>query len=60
MGEGWVVVMVCFGGSVGESMRCVWRSLGVGRGVLGMKVWGGCVFRGASGWMDEFLTSGIV
>ena len=42
VGEGVVVVVmvVCGGGSVGVVMGFVWRSLGVGMGVLG---WGGCV-----------------
>ena len=42
VGEGRVIALVvCVGGSVGVLMRFVWRSLGVGMGVLGG---GGCVF----------------
>ena len=44
--EGRVVVMVvCVGGFVGVLMRFVWRSLGVGMGVLGWCHW--------CGWGDE-------
>ena len=38
-----IIVMVCKGGSVSVF---VWRSLGLGRGVL---VWGGCVFGDVGG-----------
>ena len=51
------VMMVCGGGSVGVLMRFVWRSLGVGRGVLGG---GGWVSGGVGGWASEFWTSDIV
>ena len=53
VGEGRVVeTVVCVGGSVGVLllMRFVWRSLGVGMGVLGL---GGCVFGGVGGWVVE-------
>ena len=42
VGEGRVVVMVVYGGgSVSVLMRFIWRSLGVGMGVLGwVCVWG--------------------
>ena len=47
VGKGRAVVMVlCVGGSVGVLIRFVWRSLGVGRDVLG---WGGWVFGGVGG-----------
>ena len=46
VGEGRMVV--CRGGSVGVLMRFVWRSLGVGMGLLG---WGG-VYLGCR-WLDE-------
>ena len=67
VGEGRLVVMVvCVGGSVGVLMRFVWRSLGLGRGVLGC-VWvcvcwgvGGVCVWGVGGWASEFWTSGIV
>ena len=44
-----VLMVVCRGGSVGVFMRFVWRSLGVGMGVLG----GVGVFGGVGGWMSE-------
>ena len=49
--------VVCVGGSVGVLMRFVWRSLGVGMGVLR---WGRVCVWGVDGWVSEFLTSGIV
>ena len=52
-----MMVVVCGCGSVGVLMRFVWRSLGVGMGVLG---WVGCVFGGVGERMNEFWTSGIV
>ena len=56
--EGRVVMMVaCVGGSVGVLMRFVWRSLGVGMGMLG---WGGCVFGDVGEKVCEFCTSGVV
>ena len=33
-------------------MSFVWRSLGVGMGVLG---WEGCVFGGVGGWVSELF-----
>ena len=50
-----MVVCVCW--SAGVIMKFVWRSQGVGMGVLGR---GGDVFGGVAGWDSEFWISGIV
>ena len=53
VGEGRVVVMAVYGGgSVGVLMRFVWRSLGVGRGVLG---WAGVGVYLGCGWVGGWV-----
>ena len=55
MDKDWLLLVVVFvDGSVGVLMRFEWRSLCVGRGVLGWR-WV-CVW-GRSGWVSEFWTN---